>query len=213
MKNSHTQSIDSLKIELLKNSVSLKDFTDRIIDHFKKDSFVFNEYLFKLFYDNLQEIFEKEYGLAQIKPTDQIESLLPHGSRKKDLKKLEILSGLFMPKPVMSIVNFSLLIFLILVPILSIFLTAFYNPALFIALFEIILGGGFIIIFGLVILVHFLKPSLLASNDLPRVTFFSDFVNEVVRLNEHFYRINNFQLIIDELAIEYLNFSTLKKLN
>jgi hypothetical protein len=189
----------------LRNSTRPEEFISNSIDSFKRNESLFKQFLYWYIYNKIEILLIDEEDVKEVHQTDSINDLLPKNTRKAILKNFEMESDLILPRPVMSTFSFILLSLLVLIPVILVIYFAFLYPETLPFIFELfVFSGGVILIFTFVILIHFLKPELLASSDLPRIKNYDDFVKEALKINEHLFRINEYQRTVVELGNLYL---------
>ncbi|MFW5701291.1 MAG: hypothetical protein ACOCWM_06330, partial [Cyclobacteriaceae bacterium] len=184
-------------------SIDSDDFVNKVISVFIRNENKFDFFLFQHFKNRIKN------GLAELdanlifNDNFHIDKVIPKENRKNFLRKLEEKTDLVMPRPVMSSLTFIIAFSLVLIPFIVIVYFSLKSVEFFIVTLIILTSGGLFLLFILLIITHFLCPNLLSSNDLPSVKTFSDFINEIVKINKHFYRINDFRLTKELLALQY----------
>lgn len=187
------------------SSPNLEDFVNSSVCKFVNNEVVFRQFLYWHIYNKVEILICENDEIQRVEQSDLLEDLLPRSIRKSELREFQRKSDLIYPRPVMGTLSFALLIALLLIPILLLVYVVFIYPEALPVIFELmVFGGGLLLVFSLVILVHFIKPSLLASNDLPGIKNYDDLINKILNINEHFFRINDYQRTREELAILYM---------
>lgn len=184
-------------------SIDSDDFAKRVISVFKKNENKLEFFLFEHFDTKVRNALSEIYDDVDFKNNSHIQKIIPKRNRKVFLRNLEGKTNIVMPRPVMSWFTFIFSISLVLIPVIIILYFSLLSKEFFFVSLVILTSGGVFILFILLLIVHFLNPSLLSSNDLPRVKTYLDFITELVKINKHIYKINDFRLTRELLLLSY----------
>lgn len=170
-----------------------------LIDSLKEDDSVFKQCLYEYFFSIVIKILRNN-GVENVLEEQRLFSRL--SKYQVDALNSELRShyNFVVPIPVLSPSSFIIITILIIVPVVFIVLSTLKSLELLwlvAALFS--LGFGLVIIFSLVLVVHFLKPQLLNKYEIPDVKTIRDYVFKIVELNHIYYQIDNYHRLGEEI--------------
>lgn len=186
-------------IEEIKKALLMVDenpsCAEKLIQHFSNDNLFFKRIIRFIFMNK----FQAQFG-ENVKETDLIENYFPKRWRFEEKREFELVTGLNVPKMVLSPIRWNIMLISFLVPMLLFgWLFFWYADHFFIPV--TILGIGFFVFISTLpsIAIELIFPKFFNFLDWPQIKTVEDFLDYLVIKNWEKYRSDSFARTIEEL--------------